>query len=48
VIAENILESPMERDFVDNKNNNIWGIRDLDVRDKHNEHLFLADCNGCN
>ncbi len=39
VIAENILESPNERDHRDNKNNNIWGIRELDVRDKP-EHIF--------
>ena len=34
VIAENIIESPTERDFRDNKNNNIWGIRELDVKQK--------------
>jgi hypothetical protein len=39
VIAENILESPLERDYRDNKNNNIWGIRDFDLRDKP-EHNF--------
>ena len=39
VIAENILESPTERVLRDNKNNNIWGIKDLDVRDKP-EHDF--------
>ena len=42
MIAENILESPTERDFRDNKNNNIWGMRDLDVRDKP-EHIFSAE-----
>lgn len=32
----------MERDFRDIKNNNIWGMRDLDVRDKP-EHIFNTD-----
>ena len=53
MIAENILESPTERDFVDTKNNNIWGMRDLDIRDKP-EHIFDMNepevehnCNNC-
>ena len=39
MIAENILESPTERDFRDVKNNNVWAMRDLDVRDK-DDHAF--------
>lgn len=42
MIAENILESPTERDYRDHKNNNIWGIRDLDIRDKP-EHIFADE-----
>lgn len=52
VIAENILESPTERDFRDNKNNNVWGMRDLDMRDKveHNFSVAATDknCDSCN
>jgi hypothetical protein len=48
------LESPTERDFRDIKNNNIWGIKELDVRDKP-EHNFTTNeppddhnnCHGC-
>lgn len=39
VIAENVIESPSERHNRDHKNNNIWTIRDLDVRQKP-EHDF--------
>ena len=34
VIAENILESPTERDFRDNKTQNIYSIRDFDMKDR--------------
>ena len=40
VIAENILESPNERDFRDNKNYNIWGIKELDIMKDRIEHKF--------
>eukprot|EP00347_Sterkiella_histriomuscorum_P012561 403368096 len=49
VIAENILESPNERDFRDHKNNNIWGLKEIDVRDRP-EHNFSSEedpCNSC-
>ena len=41
-MSENILESPNERDFREHKNNNIWGLREIDVRDKP-EHNFSSD-----
>jgi hypothetical protein len=34
VVAENIMESPRERDFRDDKNYNLWGMKELDVRCK--------------
>jgi hypothetical protein len=33
------MESPTERDFRDIKNYNIWGIKEMDIRDKP-EHNF--------
>jgi hypothetical protein len=42
VIAENILESPSERHYRDHKNNNIWGIKEIEMRDKQ-EHNFSSE-----
>ena len=36
------MESPSERNFRDNKNNNIWGIKELDIKDKP-EHIFATE-----
>jgi hypothetical protein len=51
VIAENIIESPSERNFRDDKNNNIWGIKDLEIKEKHEQHNFTIEldtkCNNC-
>lgn len=41
-MAENILESPTSKDFVDNKNDNIWKIKEIDIRDKP-EHNFSTE-----
>jgi len=40
--VENILESPAEKDFVENKNGNIWRIKEIDMREKP-EHDFSTD-----
>lgn len=36
------MESPTERDFRDNKNHNIWGLKDMDLREKP-EHIFQPE-----
>lgn len=40
------MESPNERDYRDNKNNNIWGLKELDIRDKP-EHNFSSEDDPC-
>ncbi|CDW79866.1 UNKNOWN [Stylonychia lemnae] len=46
IIAENVLESPNEREFRDGKNNNIWGLKEMDLRDKP-EHNFSSEIDPC-
>lgn len=41
-IAENVLESPKERDFRDNKNVNVYMINEMEVVVKPNHHDFQA------
>ena len=36
------MESPTERDFLDNKNHNIWGLKDMDIRD-NKDHIFQPE-----
>lgn len=43
IIAENILESPCERNFRDNKNNNIWGMRDIDLRERVDHNFSIEE-----
>ena len=40
LIAENVLESPKERDYLDNKNVNIYMINELEVCCKPGHHDF--------
>lgn len=41
-IAENVLESPKERDYRDNKNVNIYMINEMEVMCKPGHHDFEA------
>lgn len=41
-MTENVIESPMERNFRDNKNSNIWGLKDFDIKEKHEHHNFTT------
>lgn len=36
---EDVCESPTSKDFVNSKNDNIWRIKEIDIRDK-NDHDF--------
>ena len=52
MVAENVLESPSERNFRDKKNDNLWGMPELDLIDKI-EHNFepdvkISNCHNCN